>query len=71
MTQFYFSGRGEIKGKENAVKWVNENTTDNVVSLTLEVNMGTPLSTQSGYQAEAIKLGEAISAYFVNNYHQK
>ncbi|MCM4171533.1 hypothetical protein DHD32_08585 [Arenibacter sp. TNZ] len=71
MTHFHFSERSEVTGKENAVKWVNNNTTDNVVSLTLEVNMGTPLSTQSGYRAEAITLGEAISAYFVNNYHQK
>ena len=52
-------------------EWVTMRTNDHCIAMTLEVNMNTPLSTQFGYRAEAIALGEAISEYFVNDYHQK
>ena len=74
MTQIHYSERSDyMRATEglNAAKWVTMNANKHTVALTLEVNMNTPLSTQHGYQAEAIELGKAISNYFVNGHNQK
>ncbi len=73
MTQFYYSPRPWDKSASliNSRGWVTMNTTDHNIALTIEVNMNTPLSTRSGYRAEAIELGRAISGYFTNDYHQR
>lgn len=71
MTQINFSERPWDHTVNSSRDWVIMNTTDHVITLTLEVNMNTPLSTHTGYRAEAIALGRAISRYFTNGYHQK
>ena len=74
MTDIHYSGRDNYMNSPeglNSAKWVTMNANKHTVALTLEVNMNTPLSTYSGYKAEATKLGKAISNYFVNGYHKK
>lgn len=71
MTQFFVSERPWDKIAVTSSKWVDINANQHSIALTLEVNMGTPLSTQTGYQAEALVLGRAISEYFTNDYHIK
>lgn len=72
MTQIHYSARPwERISKGNSMSWVIYNSNENTIALTLEVNMNTPLSTKSGYRSEALALGEAMSKYFVGNYHQK
>lgn len=71
MTQINFSERPWDHSVNSSRDWVIMNTTDHVITLTLEVNMNTPFSTNDGYRAEAIALGRAISQYFTNDYHLK
>lgn len=72
MTQICYSARpwNQIN-KGNSSSWVIMNSTESNITLTLEVNMNTPLSTQEGYRAEAVTLGKAMADYFVGNHHQK
>ncbi len=71
MTQICYSARTTEINKGNSASWVIMNSTDNIVGLTLEVNMNTPLSTREGYRSEAITLGQAMADYFVGGHHQK
>ncbi|GAA5222320.1 M14 family zinc carboxypeptidase [Membranihabitans marinus] len=72
MHQFFYSKREwKSQNHDSSNMWVGQNTTNNVINLTLEVNMGTPLSTLDGYQVEAITLGKAISKYFSQGFHLK
>jgi hypothetical protein len=72
MTQIHYSARPADRiTNNNSASWITNNTTDHNVSMTLEVNMNTPLSNLDGYRSEAIALGTAISKYFVNGYHIK
>jgi hypothetical protein len=71
MTKIYYSERPWDHTINSSRDWVIMNSTDHVVTLTLEVNMNTPLSTNDGYRAEAIVLGRALSEYFTNDYHLK
>jgi hypothetical protein len=74
MTNFYYSERDNYMDSpegQNSGKWVTLNANKHTIALVLEVNMNTPISTYSGYKAEAITLGKAISNYFVNGYHKK
>ncbi|WP_236970211.1 M14 family zinc carboxypeptidase [Membranihabitans marinus] len=72
MHQFFYSKREwKSKNHDSSNMWVGHNTTNNVINLTLEVNMGTPLSTIDGYKVEAITLGKAIAKYFNQGNHQK
>jgi hypothetical protein len=71
MTKIYYSERPWDHTVNSSRDWVIMKTNDHVVTLTLEVNMNTPLSTNEGYRAEALVLGKAISEYFTNNYHIK
>lgn len=72
MTQFCYSARPKEKLSDgDSCSWVRKNGPENNISLTLEVNMNTPLSTLEGYFSEGESLGRAISKYFVGNYHEK
>lgn len=71
MTQICYSERTTEINKGNSASWVIMNSTDNIVGLTLEVNMNTPLSTREGYRSEAITLGQAMADYFVGGHHEK
>lgn len=64
MDQFYYSLR-EIN-PQTAAGWVTR-TAPSVVSMTLEVNMSAPLSTQEGYRLEGQALGRRIARYFTEN----
>ncbi|WP_236973503.1 M14 family zinc carboxypeptidase [Membranihabitans maritimus] len=72
MDQFYYSERDyDPKNHDSSNIWVGQNTTESVINLTLEVNMGTVLSTREGFRQEAITLGKAIANYFINGSHKK
>ncbi len=71
MTQIHYSERPPNINNTSSTEWVRTNTNEQSITLTLEVNMNTPLSTNEGYRAEALKLGHAISEYFINDYHLK
>lgn len=64
MAKIHYSARPKASQRKH-----REN--DHTISLTIEVNMMTPLSTQAGYRSTGIELGRAISKYFTNGYHQK
>ncbi len=70
MTQIEYSARDlDVSEMSKSSDWVAMNTTGHCISLTLEVNMNTPLSTRDGYRAQANELGRGISEYFVNGHH--
>ena len=71
MTNIYYSPRPWNRVINNSTEWVTMETTDHNISMTLEVNMNTPLSTREGYQAEAEVLGRAISNYFTQDKHKR
>jgi hypothetical protein len=72
MDRFHVSERPLDKvAPDCAATWVTMNLNASVISLTLEVNMNTPLSTREGYKQEAIKLGKAMTTYFGNRLHAK
>lgn len=72
MKQFHVSERPVAQyAPDTSSRWVMKNTNDAVVTLTLEVNMKTLLSTQQGYADEAVALGRGMSKYFSNHHHRK
>jgi hypothetical protein len=71
MTQFFVSERSWDQSVSSSREWVIMHTNNHAISLTIEINMNTPLSTRSGYKAEAIALGRAMSRYFSEGHHQK
>lgn len=48
----------------NSAGWVVGHSTPEVIALTLEVNMNTPLSTNEGYRKQGIALGKGLERYF-------
>jgi len=71
MTDIHYSERLWDQMPSSSREWVSKETTDHNISMSLEVNMNTPLSTLDGYRSEAITLGKAISNYFVQKHHQR
>lgn len=71
MTRFFVSERPWDGSVNSSREWVIMHTNDHAISLTIEINMNTPFSTRSGYKAEAIALGKAMSKYFSEGHHQK
>lgn len=71
MHRFYYSERDwHSQNHDSSNIWVGQNTTDQVVNMTLEVNMGTRLSHREGFRQEAMVLGKAIATYFVEGGHK-
>jgi hypothetical protein len=50
-----------------AAGWAVGNTTREVITFTLEVNMNTPLSSHEGYRKQGIALGRGLESYFRQN----
>lgn len=48
----------------NSAGWVVGHSTPEVIAVTLEVNMNTPLSTNDGYRKQGVALGKGIARYF-------
>lgn len=71
MTEFYYSARPLKMDDLSSACWLTLNGNDHTVAMTLEVNMGTPLSTREGYRAEGIAVGNALARYFADNHHKR
>lgn len=70
MDSFHSSERSLDKiVSDSAAGWAMMNLNASTVSLTLEVNMNTPLSTREGYKRQAMALGKAMKTYFGNHLH--
>lgn len=62
MNQFHYTLRES--NPLTAPGWAINHTTPEVIALTLEVNMNTPLSTREGYREQGVTLGRGIARYF-------
>lgn len=71
MTEFYYSPRPLKMDDLSSACWLTLNGNEHTVAMTLEVNMGTPLSTREGYRAEGVAMGKALAKYFADNLHKR
>lgn len=71
MNQIHYSERPWDGVISSSHEWVTMRTNEHSLAFTIEVNMNTPLSTIDGYRSEALTLGRAIAAYFIDNHHIK